>query len=281
MKLKSIVYLLWVVVGFSSVYAQNSLDIFQIGSVVRIEKQMNISGKVTGKVSQMSISGATDLQEKKHYDVKVLEMNGATFSKIEVFVSEDSETQKMKMVVAGQPNNEDNDISSPLKGQTIVCTNTNGTWEKSLLNVESPTEEQLNELNFFEIPVQNTVDYSSLPKNVKPGYVWNIKKEESAELFGNKDNPFKDGSLTLKLKKEIKNADEVGYLWDATLSSNGKNVDNEGMNVKVTLKGTMIMTNKNFTMKLTGPVTINTKQSDMNMTMKGPATLEWKKYLVK
>lgn len=279
--LKVLVIFLFFLLCFTSNFAQNSLGIFKIGSIVRIDKLMNISGKVTGSISQMSITGTMDMQEKKQYDVKVLEMDGASYSKLEVFVSEDAESQKVKMVVAGQPNNEDNNKSSPLKGLTIVCTKTNGTWEKSLLNIETPSEEQLNELNHFEIPIQNTIDYSRLPKNIKPGYIWKVKKEESAELFGNEDNPFKDGSMLLKLKKEIKNLDEVGYLWDATLTSNGTNVDNQGMNVKVSFKGTMLMTNRNFTMNLTGPVIIQNKQSDMKMTMKGPATLQWKKYQLK
>lgn len=281
MTLIRLFYCLCTLFSSVSVFAQNSLDIFQIGSVVRIEKLMNISGKVSGTVTQMSLSGATDLQEKKYYDVKVLEKNGLSFSKIEVFISEDSEEQKMNMVVAGRPNNENNNLSSPLKGLTVVCTNTNGMWEKSLLDVENPTEEQLNELNFFDIPVQNTVDFSKLPKSIKPGYIWNIQKEESLELFGNKDNPFKDGSLKLKLKKEINNNIEVGYLWDATLTSKGKNVDNEGMNVNVILKGTMVMTNKNFIMDLKGPVTIRTKQPDLDMTLKGPLSMSWKKYQIK
>lgn len=274
-------FFLYIWFCYSFTVAQNSLDIFQIGSVIRIEKQMNIIGKVTGTVTKLNLTGATDLHEKKHYDVKVLEKNGSSISKIEVLVSEDSEEQNMNMIVAGRPNNENNNVVSPLKGLTIVCTNTNGTWEKSILNVDNPTQEQIAELDFFEIPFQYTVDHTKLPKTIKPGYVWNIKKEESAELFGNKDNPFKDGSLKLKLKKEIKSKDEVGYLWDATLLSNGKNVDKEGMNVNVTLKGTMLMTNKNFTMDLTGPVTIQTKQPELDMTLKGPLTLLWKKYQVK
>jgi hypothetical protein len=285
MRLKLVQIFLLFILASSTVFAQNSGDGFEfykVGRVLRADKQMKINAKISGSIEKMKISGTMDMNEKKIYDVTILEMNESTPTKMEVFVNEDSEKQDMKMVVAGENNNENNVKDSPLKGKTILCTNVNGTWEKSIQGVESPSDEQLDELNRFEVPVDNAIDFSKVPKDVKPGYVWNVGKDESAELFGSsEDNPFKDGTMKLKLKKVVNAKDERGYLWDVELATDGKNNTNENMNINLTLKGSLNMTNKNFTMDLKGPMTIVTKQGDMTMTMKGPAALVWKKYQIK
>ncbi len=285
MRLKLVQIFLLFIFASSSVFAQNSGDGFEfykVGRVLRADKQMKINAKISGSIEKMKISGTMDMNEKKIYDVTILEMNESTPTKMEVFVNEDSEKQDMKMVVAGENNNENNVKDSPLKGKTILCTNVNGTWEKSIQGVESPSDDQLDELNRFEVPVDNAIDFSKVPKDVKPGYVWNVGKDESAELFGSsEDNPFKDGTMKLKLKKVVNAKDERGYLWDVELATDGKNNSNENMNINLTLKGSLNMTNKNFTMDLKGPMTIVTKQGDMTMTMKGPAALVWKKYQIK
>jgi len=282
MKLKLVLSLFLFVIVSSVAFSQNSFDFYQVGKVIKADKQMKINAKISGKVSSMKLSGSMDMSEQKLYNVTVLEMKESTPSKMEVYVDESAEKQDMKMIVAGQPNNENTIKESPLKGKTILCTNVNGTWEKSILGVDSPSEEQLEELNKFEIPLDNAIDFSKIPKDVKPGYVWNVGKGESAELFGtSEDNPFKDGSMKLKLKKVVNTTDERGYLWDVSLTTDSKQKTEENMIINLTLKGSLLMTNKNFTMDLKGPMTIVTSQGDMTMTMKGPAALNWKKYHVK
>lgn len=282
MKLKFVLSLFLFFVVSSLAFSQNSFEFYQVGKVIKADKQMKINAKISGKISTMKLSGSMDMSEQKLYNVTVLEMKESNPSKMEVYIDESAEKQDMKMVVAGQPNNENTIKESPLKGKTILCTNVNGTWEKSILGVDSPSDEQLDELNKFEIPLDNAIDFSKIPKDVKPGFVWNIGKEESAELFGTSDdNPFKDGSMKLKLKKVVNTSDERGYLWDVSLSTDSKQKNQENMDINLVLKGTLLMTNKNFTMDLKGPMTIVTSQGDMTMTMKGPAALNWKKYHVK
>lgn len=282
MKLKFVPTLFLFLFVSTFAFAQNSFDFYQVGKVIKADRQMKINAKISGKIAAMKLSGSMDMSEQKLYNVTVLEMNESTPSKMEVYVEESAEKQDMKMIISGQPNNENTVKDSPLKGKTILCTNTNGTWEKSILGVENPTDEQLDELNKFEIPLDNAIDFSKIPKDVKPGYVWNIGKDESADLFGSsEDNPFKDGTMKLKLKKVVNTAVEKGYLWDVSLTTDSKQKTDENMIINLTLKGTLLMTNKNFTMDLKGPMTINTTQGDMTMTMKGPASLNWKKYHVK
>jgi len=262
--------------------SNSSFDFYKVGRVIKTDKNMKINAKISGKVSDMKISGLMDMSEQKLYDITVLEMNDIAPTKLEVYVNEDTEKQEMKMVVAGENSNENNVKESPLKGKTILCNSVNGAWEKTIQGVENPTDDQLEALNKFEIPLDNAIDFSKIPKGVKPGFVWNIGKDESAELFGSsEDNPFKDGNMKLKLKKLIETKDERGYLWDVSLTTDGKKTDNSDMNIALTLNGSLLMTSKNFNMDLKGPMTIVTKQGDMSMTMKGPAALNWKKYYVK
>ena len=130
MKLKFVLSLFLFFVVSSLAFSQNSFEFYQVGKVIKADKQMKINAKISGKISTMKLSGSMDMSEQKLYNVTVLEMKESNPSKMEVYIDESAEKQDMKMVVAGQPNNENTIKESPLKGKTILCANVNGTWEK-------------------------------------------------------------------------------------------------------------------------------------------------------
>lgn len=277
--LKSICFLLWILVSVSSAFSQNSFDFYQVGKIFISEQQLNLNSKISGKLSKNKVSGTMDMSEQKLFKVKVLEINNSQLTKIEVFVDESKEIQNTNLLVAGQPNNENIVYESPLKGKTIICNYKNELWEKSILGVDSLSNEQLVALNRFGIPLYNALDFSKIPQDVKPGYKWNVGKDEADKMFGSSENnPFKNGSMKLKLKKVVNSNNENGYLWNVTLSTDNKKTNLENKSLSISMSGTLLMTNKNFILNLKGPMNLKTSQNEMTMKYNGNASLILKKH---